>query len=438
MTPTGSIKQQAATHAVSVVLPKAELEAKLDEYWESVKDIIPDSLTNAAKKGGFRKATRQRIVKAAGGRREFYKAPLMEIVEEFLDKQPRQALAFNDVELREEQANNAEGDTVLTNCVITGLVYLEPEIRWKKKPGIDEPLVIPMIKEPPNLVEMLVQEELENKQHGSVILTPQPEDTLVEDGQVVVVSARSWAVAQDGTATQWDSGTFKMNKWLVDKEVIKQPEIHAGLLGMKANETKDLTFTLNERFGSDANKTIRLSLTVNGITKKSIPAIDDDLAKTNGFDTLVAFRESLTAAITQRLNAQRERVRRLSILNVLANPEVVEVDSLPFVWMAQKANQLYMEGRQYVQSETDLVSRFNGATCMSGTPVKDKATLMQFLAERAATELMQDLILRSWGRQKGVAGDTNLKRMGEFVKAVQEEINKVVKVEEIEPNLPTE
>lgn len=432
MTTTGSIKQQASTHAVSVVLPKEELEKKFDVYWDSVKDIIPDSLTKAAQKGGFRKASRQRIIKAAGGRRQFYKPTLMEVVEEFLDTQPRQALAFNDVELTEEHVT--EGEITKTNCRVTGLVYLEPEIRWKKKPGIDEPLVIPMVKEPANLVEMLVQEELQNKQASSVVLTPLPEETLAEDGQVAVVSARSWVVAEDGTATQWDPGTFKMNKWLISGEIIKQPEIHAGILGMKAGETKDMTFTTNERFGSDANKNIRLSLTINGITRKDTPAIDDDLAKTSGFDTLAAMKESLTAAVTQKLNSQRERVRHLSILNVLANPEVVEVDSIPFVWMAQKANQLYMEGRQYVQSETDLVSRFNGAMSMSGTPVTDKATLMQFLAERAATELMQDLIIRSWGRQKGVAGDMNLKKMGEFVKAVREEIDKVVTIEEVDPN----
>lgn len=428
MTTTGSIKQQASMHAVDVNVTKHDLEAKFDKYWDQVKDILPESLTKAAQKGGFRKVTKQRVIKAAGGRAKFFEPALVEMVDDYLATQDRQALAYNTVSM----TDGFEGQ-----CTVTGLVHLEPAITWKKKPGIEEPLAIKMIKEPDNLIERMVDEELKRKQNDSVVLVPLDATTQAIDDNVVVVSCSSSMLADDGTLTKWNPGCLTNAKWPVQKGWIKHPDIYEALVGMKADDTKEFVIVLNENFGTDQGKKVKIALTVKQVYKKDMPAIDDDLAKTNGFNDLESYRTSLVVALTRKLEERKEKVKAAHILNELANPEVIDVEPIPHAWMMQKAQQLYMEARRYAESEADLVSRFKGATINDGSPVTDKNTLLVFLAQRAAVELVQDLVIRSWGKLKGVEGDKTLANMGSFVQNVKAELNKVVKVEEVAIETPS-
>lgn len=415
-------------HAVDVILTRNELEEKFDKYWDQVKDILPDNLTKAAQKGGFRKVTRQRVIKAAGGRVKFFEPILMEVVENFLATQERQALAFNTVTMSEGLDNQ---------CVVTGLVHLEPAITWKKKPGIEGPLAIKMIKEPEGLIGRMVEEELKRKQNDSVVLAPLEAGTAVVDGNHTVINVSSAFVAEDGTLTAWPEGTLTNAKWPVDKGWIRQPDLYENLIGMKADDTKEFVMVLNENFGPNQGKKVRVVLTVKQVYRLDTPAIDDDLAKTNGFNDLEAFKTSLTVNLTRKLEESREKLKSINILNELANPTVVDVEPIPHVWMMQKAHQIYMEGRRYVQSESDLVARFRGAVTTEGDPVTDKNSLLIFLAEKAAQELVQDLVIRSWGKLKGVEGDKTLAQMSSFVQNVKAELNKVVQIEEVTLPPPT-
>ncbi len=429
MTLTGEIRQQASTFTVGINIPKQDLNAKLDKYWEEVKDILPSHIIKAAQKGGFRKVTRNRAVKVAGGKSEFFAPVLCEIVEEYLSTQDRQALAFDTVRLDEDPATSS--------ALVTGLVYLEPAITWKKKPGIDEPLKIQIFKEPPDLVAKLVEQELQKKQTESVVLAPLPDGSPIVENLVTILDCNSAVIAEDGSLTSWAPGTFHHNKWLVSSTDIKQPEIFQALIGMKATDRKSIDVVLNDRFGTDAGLKVRIDLHILQVFNRTIPAIDDDLAKTNGHDTIAIYRQALESAFKKKVVEQRERVRNMNILSALANPDIVEVEPIPFQWMQQKANSLYMEGRSYVKTEADFVSRFNGQQTMNGTPVTDKGSLMLFLAEQSAQNLIQNLVLRSWGKQKGVEGDTTLKNIDKYVESVRGTLDQVVVVEETEgPAVP--
>ena len=426
MTITGQITQQAKTFSVEVNIAKQELDTKLDAYWNEVKDILPDHLTKAAQKGGFRKVTRNRIIKVAGGKSKFFAPVLYEIVEEYLNTQDRQALALETIQLDEDKSGNA---------FVSGLVYLEPAITWKKRPGIDEPLKIQMYKEPPDLVQKLVEEELRKKQNESTVLAPLPEDTVVVEGHVIVLDCTSSIVAEDGTLTKWESGTFHHNKWLVSSTDIKQPEIFQALLGMKANERKTITSLLGERFGKDAGLNVKIELSLLQVYERRMPAIDDDLAKTNGHTDIVIYRQTLETGFKKKIIETREKIKNMNILSALANPEIVDVEPIPFPWMQQKANSLYMEGRSYTKTEEEFISRFIGASTINGTPVTDKNTVMHYLAEKVAQDLIQNLVLRSWGKQKGIEGDTTLKNMDKYVEVVKGALDQVVIIEEAEvPN----
>jgi hypothetical protein len=121
-------------------------------------------------------------------------------------------------------------------------------------------------------------------------------------------------------------------------------------------------------------------------------------------------------------------------MSTLVNTKVVDMDPVPFEWMVQKGNQLYMEARSYARDEEDLISRFNGHTCMNGAPVNNKGSLIQFFAEKAAQDLITNLVLRSWGKKKGVPGDHKLENMANYVVDVKAELDRVAIVEEVDIN----
>lgn len=99
----GNINKQVSSYSVELVIPKDDLDKKFDEYWNEVKDVIPISLNNASKKGGFRKPIKTRIIQAAGGKSGFFKPVLMDVVKQYLDTQDRQSIALIDTKILSEQ-----------------------------------------------------------------------------------------------------------------------------------------------------------------------------------------------------------------------------------------------------------------------------------------------------------------------------------------------
>lgn len=422
MTMTGRVTQQASTYMVDIAVPKDELITMFDKYWNEVKDVLPAHLIKLAQKGGYRKITRDRVVKGAGGPAQFYSPVLMNVVEEYLNTQERQALSFNSVDM--------ENDEVSGTITINSSVFLEPEITWKKKPGIDEPLTIKVLKDPPNYLEMLVDDELKKKQGKSVVLEPLPVGTKVEYGHVVVLDATSAIIKDDGTFERWAPGCLSMNKWLVDKATLKTPELAEALVGTIADDVRTIDIVLNDKFDTDVGKKVRVVLKTLQVYNRVVPAIDDDLAKTNGYDSLVIWTQALTTGNKKKILEGKDAQKRHLVLSTIVNPEVVSVGPLPIEWLRRKGQEVYMEARARVKTEEELVTHFVGKECMNGTPVTNKQTITQFFAEKSAQQLVNDLVVRSWGVLKGVAGDRTLTAMTQYVEAVMGELLQTVVVEE--------
>lgn len=427
MTITGGMKQQATSYTIDVNIPKAELAPLFDQYWNEVKDILPNHLVQAALKGGFRKVTRQRVVKVSGGKNVFYAPVLTQTVENYLNTQEKQAIAFNSVDMKEDDTTGV--------VTVSASVFLEPGISWKKKPGIDEPLTIKLAKEPANLIDILVEDDLKRKQAESTILVPLQDDAKVELGHVAVLDGQSAMLKPDGTLEQWTPGCFTMQKWLIVSEDLKQPEIIDSLLGAVKGDVKSITMVLNDKFGADAGKTVEAKFKVQQVLRRDQAEINDDLAKTHGYDTLAILKSSLAIGLKKKVIEVREKTKRMQILNELANPAVVDVDPLPIEWLRMKGQELYREARSYTRTEEELVSKMAGGKLLNGDAVVDRGSIIRWFAEKAAQELIQDLIIRSWGKLKGVEGDATLKNLGVYNEAVSAELLKLAVIEEVEvPN----
>jgi hypothetical protein len=416
----GTVLPDAAPAQVVVSVPTAAFEDTLAKYWDEVKDRLHPELVKKATKGGFREIDRKRVVKAAGGESEFFRTPLLTLVAEYLAGQECQALAYTDVAVIEHGVDIT---------LIQASVYLEPLVTWSKVPGTqDVPLKIRVPKVDASLLDQVIDAEVNRIQDESAVLVPSmlsvSEDLVVVlDGQTVI----------DGKV--WEPGTFKSNKWLIRDDMFKIPGLKSNIMGLNVGDSKTFDVTFTEAFGPDlAGKTGTMTVRVNQIYRRDKPAIDDDLAITAGFKSLLDWRGKLRTEYERILAQEKEKLFTSSLNALLLNPEYVDMENIPNVWLANKARAIYAEQRGYVRTEEDLLARYAGAMTLSGEPIKTKDDLLAFFASRAAQMLAEDLVYRSWGKLNGVAGNTKLGNLEEYAAAVRRELLSKVEIEEVDPN----
>jgi FKBP-type peptidyl-prolyl cis-trans isomerase (trigger factor) len=413
----GTIKEQSHAHALEIEVPQITLEAKFAEYWNQVKDVLPPNIVKAATKGGFREVSRKRAVAAAGGKAQFFGPVLAEVVNTYLDGQPRQALLIVSVDLVE-----------LENCnfLVRSLVHLEPEVKWKAIPGIEAPIVVKVPKHPDGWVDLMVLEYLKKNQEDSVVLVPIPDDsTILADGHVALLNCQSLI-----GGIPWEQGTFTNKKWPINRAYYRQPELYDTIVGMKKGDEKTITFTLGEVFGEDRGKTVQATIRINQVFTKDTPEINDDLSMNFGYKTLDAWKVGIKTELERKIAEQQNNLVSINTMASLVNPEAVDVDPIPFNWMTEKAKAIYGSLRQKVPSEDELVKKFAGQRTTTGEEVKDKNTILTYLGEKAAQSLIHDLVLRSWGQKAGVEGDFSLSNIDEYITKVREKLESVVKIEE--------
>lgn len=414
----GKILPKSKVNNIVLTIPKAELDTHLSTYWDEVKDVLPTDLVLKSTKGGFRKVSRNKVVKAAGGVDIFFRPVLCEVIETYLSSQDRQALIVNGIKL------SAVHDDKYS---VYASVTLEPEITWKKQPGILEPLNIKIPKSPDNAVELLTDAEIRHATDRQAVLKPEAQGTIAVEGLVAVVDCDS---SIDGKP--WTPGCVIAAKWPLEKAHMKSDEMYEALIGMNEGDVKDFSFTLNEKYGAEAGRHVTVHLRLIQLFSKHKPEINDDLAITNGAKTLEEWKDSLRIKSAKSLETAKNNIIRTMVLNTIIHPDVLDIEPVPFEWMASKAREIYNEARALTRTEDELVAQFGKETIADGQPVKTKEDVVTILAQKSAQQLVNSLIIRSWGRLKGVVGDSTLNNMGEYNKLVIAEMMKVAVIEEVD------
>jgi FKBP-type peptidyl-prolyl cis-trans isomerase (trigger factor) len=416
-----TVTPNTRSHDVHIEFKKEDLEPSLDRYWSQVKDHLHPTIVAEAKKGGFREIRRDRVIAAAGGLSDFYAPALAEIVEAYMADKGRQVLVVTNVKCTE----------TLTHYLVDVATHLEPEVRWLKPvPGIDVPLEVKAPKIEADLADRVTDEALEEASQETAILVPTADTVVGSDGLVAVVDVDSYI---DGQV--WEDGRSTAKKWLIDARVFKVAELYQALLGTKQGETKEVTFTLPDTFGDKAGKVVSAKLKLVQLFTREKAPIDDDLAKSNGFDSLVNYRAAFKAETEENIVKGRKRIIDSGVYAALLDAEVVDVDPVPYVWMAEKAKEIYAQARASVETDEQLLQQMASIKDAAGKKViENRADALTYFAQQAAQSLITDLVLRSWGNKKGVVGPQKLTDMGEYVQLVRAEVEKVVQVIEVDMN----
>ena len=116
------------------------------------------------------------------------------------------------------------------------------------------------------------------------------------------------------------------------------PGFEEQIVGMKVGEEKDLDITFPEDYTPElAGKAVVFKVTLNALSYNELPALDDEFAGDNGFDTLDEYKADIRANIEKRFNEQADSAFRSEVVKKAIDNMTVKV---PNSMIAEKAEDI--------------------------------------------------------------------------------------------------
>jgi trigger factor len=232
----------------------------------------------------------------------------------------------------------------------------------------------------------LVDKKIEELRQSLATVRKSDEDRPLVMGDAASVSYR--AFDENGTELpKYGGGPFNID--LVESRRMT-PGFIAGLVGMKAGETRDIAVTLPQEAEDRkmAGRTLRLAATVLELKVRELPALDDEFVKDLGIDdveTMEALKERLRRDLLKEEDDQADRLLNQQVSGQLA--DLVTMD-LPTV----------MVEREVANRLRNLRSNFADFKKMG----VDQETLRERIRPRAEKSVAAALVLDQIGRDNQV------------------------------------
>lgn len=162
------------------------------------------------------------------------------------------------------------------------------------------------------------------------------------------------------------------------------PGFEEQLIGMKAEEEKDIDITFPEDYHADlAGKAVVFHVKVNAVKVKEVPAIDDEFAKdVSEFDTLAELKKDVKA----KMITEREEAANRAFEDILME-KVAEglTCDIPDSMVEEQAKRFTDNFKMQLQSQGLSFEQYKQMTNM------DEAALLEQAKEPAARQVRMDL-----------------------------------------------
>ena len=200
------------------------------------------------------------------------------------------------------------------------------------------------------------------------------------------------------------------------------PGFEEQIVGMKVGEEKDINITFPKDYVEDlAGKDVVFKVKLHDLTVAELPALDDDFAGDNGFDTLDEYRASLRGELEKKAVEKAESDFRSEIVHQAAqNLEVV----IPEAMISEKTEEILRNyaanfGMNTRDMSIDQIKQMLGV---------DDATVNQTIRPAAEYQVRNDLLLEAVIEAEKI--ETTEEENREYLAKVAESIG--AKAEEVE------
>ena len=207
------------------------------------------------------------------------------------------------------------------------------------------------------------------------------------------------------------------------------PGFEDQLIGMKAEEERDINITFPEDYHADlAGKAVVFHVKVNAVKVKEVPAIDDEFAKdVSEFDTL----DELKADVRGKITAEREEAAGRAFEDILMG-KVADglTGEIPDAMVEAQAQRFVDNFRMQIQSQGLPFDKFLEMTNM------DVDSLLEQAKEPAARQVKMDLAVGAIIKAEGLEAtdedvDAEYEKMAKQYGMEAEEIKKYMDAEVI-------
>ncbi len=330
--PSGGQRRVSATTLKQLDPTSVELEISIspDEF-TAATDAAFRQLVRTAKVPGFRPGkVPRKIFEQQYGTARIVDRALEELVPEkysqAIDEYKLEPLARPEMELMPE----ADGLPLRFRAVIA----VRPAIEIKDYTGIE------IEQQPTTATDAEVETALESMRKDAATLVPV--DRPVQLGDTVTLDYEGKI---DGEP--FEGGTAKGEQTEVEESRFI-PGFAAGIVGMRAGETKDVAVTFPADYGAAelAGKAAVFTMTVHEVKEAEMPELDDAFAvRASKSETIAALRDELRA----RLDASTlQRSRRAMMEELFAKLLAAHEIPPPAVMVEREIDALINDSKQYV------------------------------------------------------------------------------------------
>ena len=190
------------------------------------------------------------------------------------------------------------------------------------------------------------------------------------------------------------------------------PGFEEQIVGMKVGDEKNLDITFPQEYTPElAGKAVVFKVKLNGLSYNELPALDDEFAGDNGFDTLDEYKADIRANIEKRFNEQADSAFRSEIVKKAIDNMTVKV---PNSMIAEKAEEIL---RNYAANfgMTDRSMPLEKLMEMIGV---DENTMKTSIRPAAEYQVKNDLLLDAVAEAEKL--EATAEEIDEYVKKMAE------------------
>lgn len=240
----------------------------------------------------------------------------------------------------------------------TVVVYVKPEIELKQYKGLE------IEKVETEVTDADVEHELGHVQDKNARIVTK--EGAVEDGDIAVIDFEGFL---DGVA--FEGGKAEKYELGIGSHSFI-PGFEEQIVGMKAEEEKDINVTFPENYGNTdlAGKEVIFKIKLHEVKKKELPAIDDEFAKdVSEFNTLEEYKADIKEKLKTSKEAQAKAEKETKTMDKLA--EQVEV-TLPEPMVDHEIEHMVKDFEQNLQYQGLTLDKYLEILNMSMDDLKNQ------------------------------------------------------------------
>ena len=338
---------------------QGELKVKVEgETWKDAQEKAFKKLAKEVEIKGFRKgAVPEKMARKAISTQSI----LMEAMDVVAAKALSEAVEENNLWII-AQPELTSIDAISEEAVeLTFTLTVKPEVTLGDYKGLEVEKMTTLV------TDDEVEAELKRLQQTHAELVVKEEGT-VENGDTAVIDFEGF---KDGVA--FDGGKGE-NYPLEIGSGSFIPGFEEQLIGMAAEETKDITVTFPENYGSEelAGKEAVFTVTVHEIKTKTLPEINDELiedAEIEGVTTVDAYKAYVIDNITKSKEENAERVFENDLLTKLVDNATLDV---PAVMIDEEVSSMANDFAQRLASQGFPFEQYLAMTGMDEDGLKEQ------------------------------------------------------------------